>query len=122
MSNLEELYATHVRAMRLPEPTREYRFHPTRRWRLDFAWPDKKFGVEIEGGTWINGRHTRGSGFEADCEKYAEAMCIGWRILRVTGEQVKSGQAIRWTIKAQGNALHNPAKLSIMIKDSTEQK
>lgn len=96
MSNLEELFAMHIRAERLPEPAREYKFHPTRRWRLDFAWPSKMVGVEIEGGVWTGGRHSTGTGFTADCEKYAEALCRGWRILRVTGDQVQSGQAIDW--------------------------
>jgi very-short-patch-repair endonuclease len=99
MSNLEDLFAMHVRAMRLPEPVREYRFHPKRRWRLDFAWPDRMLGVEIEGGVWTGGRHSTGVGFTLDCEKYAEAMCIGWRILRVTGSQVKDGQAIDWLMR-----------------------
>jgi hypothetical protein len=52
--------------------------------------------VEVEGATWINGRHNRGSGFDADCEKYAEAMMLGYRVLRVTGTHIKSGQAIQW--------------------------
>lgn len=99
MSNLEELFAMHVRALRLPEPMREYRFHSKRRWRLDFAWPTQMLGVEIEGGVWSGGRHTTGVGFTLDCEKYAEAMCAGWRILRVTGSQVENGQAIDWVTK-----------------------
>lgn len=96
MSNLEELFAFQLRAMRYPEGQREYKFHPKRRWRLDFAWPDKMLGVEVEGGVWTGGRHSTGVGFTQDCEKYAEAMCLGWRILRVTGSQVENGEAIQW--------------------------
>lgn len=68
-------------------------------WRFDFAIPDKKIAVEIEGGIWIKGRHTRGSGFKQDCEKYANALILGWRVLRVTGQHVKSGQALDWLLK-----------------------
>lgn len=97
MSALEETFAIHVRSFGLDAGmVREYKFHPERRWRLDFAWPDQKLAVEIEGGTWGGGRHTTGAGFEKDCEKYAEALCLGWRVLRVTGTQVRKGQAVGW--------------------------
>jgi very-short-patch-repair endonuclease len=75
----------------------EYRFHPERRWRFDFAWPSKKIAVEIEGGTWSGGRHTTGAGFEKDCEKYNAAVMLEWRVLRFTGKQVKSGEAYELT-------------------------
>lgn len=95
MSALEEAFATQLRERGLAFQ-REFKFHPKRRWRIDFAFPDERVGVEVEGGTWSGGRHTRGSGFAADCEKYAQAMCLGWRVLRVTGDQVKSGEARLW--------------------------
>jgi len=52
-------------------------------------------------GTWINGRHSRGSGFEKDAEKYAEALCLGWKVLRVTGSQICTGKAIKWICELQ---------------------
>lgn len=66
------------------EPEREWRFHPTRRWRFDFAFPDEKVAVETEGGAWVKGRHSRGKGFEADCWKYSTAAAMGWAVLRFT--------------------------------------
>ena len=39
-------------------PEREYRFHPIRRWRFDFAWPDQLIAVEVDGNAW----HTKGGG------------------------------------------------------------
>ena len=80
----------------IPKPEAEFKFHPTRRWRFDFAWPTESLAVEVDGGAWVNGRHSRGSGVEKDCEKYAEAMCAGWRILRVTPKHVHSGEALAW--------------------------
>ena len=71
-----------LRALGLPEPVPEYRFAPPRRWRFDYAFPEFKLAVEIEGGAWIRGRHTRGKGFLADLEKYNAATLLGWSILR----------------------------------------
>ena len=78
----------------------EYRFDPIRRWRLDFAFPDQKLAVEVEGGVWSGGRHSRGAGFEADCEKYNALTLAGWRLLRFTGKPIKSGEALETIMKA----------------------
>lgn len=100
MSALEETLALHIRASKLPDPVREYRFHPVRRFRFDFCWPDRLLAVEVDGGSWVNGRHSRGTGIDSDCEKFALAMLDGWRVLRVTGTHIKSGQAIQWISRA----------------------
>jgi very-short-patch-repair endonuclease len=89
----EEEFALHCRIYHI-EVEREYRFHDTRHWRFDFAIPDKKIGIEIEGGSWTRGRHNRGGGFEQDCVKYNTAVLLGWRVLRFTTGMVSSGRAI----------------------------
>lgn len=76
----------------LHEPVAEFRFAPPRRWRFDWCWPEHMIALEIEGGVWTGGRHTRGSGFTKDVEKYNEAALLGWRVLRCTPKQVKSGE------------------------------
>ena len=76
-SDLERTFANQIRLAGLPEPVAEYRFHATRRWRFDFAYPDLKLAVEIEGGIWRRGRHNRASGFVRDAEKYNEAAIAG---------------------------------------------
>lgn len=81
--------------------TREYRFCE-RRWRFDFAVPRESLAIEVEGGSFVAGRHTRGAAFEADCEKYARALIAGWRVLRVTPRQVESGEAFEWIRAALG--------------------
>ena len=93
-SYLEIAMAGQIGAFGLPRADREYRFHPARRWRFDFAWPDRKIAVEVEGGTWSGGRHTRGSGFEADCDKYNAAALDGWKVFRFTGKHIDSGKAV----------------------------
>lgn len=103
-SQLESLFAMHIRAEGLPEPVMEYQFAPPRKWRFDFAWPDARsphgLAVEIEGGTWIKSRHTTGSGFAQDCEKYNAAALAGWCVLRFTGAMVTSGLALETVKKA----------------------
>jgi len=79
---------------------RQYKFHPTRKWPFDFAFVDIELAVECEGGVYVQGRHTRGIGFTDDCEKYNEALLLGWRVLRVTTAQVKNGQALGWIKRA----------------------
>ncbi len=72
----------------LPEPVLEHRFHSVRRWRMDFAWPDHKVALEVEGGVYSGGRHTRGKGFEADMVKYSTAASMGWLVLRCQPKDV----------------------------------
>jgi len=93
-SELEATLAFHIRTAGLPEPEREYRFHPVRRWRFDFAYPDKMIAIECEGGTWSGGRHSRGQGFEDDCIKYNTAAIMGWTVLRFTGKLINNWYAI----------------------------
>jgi very-short-patch-repair endonuclease len=80
----------------LPIPEREFKFLDNRRFRFDFAWPDIKLACEVDGNVWHGGRHTTGTGFTADCEKFALATIEGWRVIRVTTGHVKSGKAIEW--------------------------
>ncbi len=73
---------------------RELRFAPHRRWRFDYAWPQQLVALEIEGGTWVTGRHNRPLGFARDLDKYNAAALLGWRLLRVTPAQVEDGSAL----------------------------
>lgn len=70
----------------------EHRFHPKRLWRFDFCLPDYMIAIEIEGGVWTQGRHTRGAGAIKDMEKYNEAVLYGWRLLRFVPGQISSNQ------------------------------
>ena len=75
----------------LPNPIFEHRFHPTRKWRLDLAWPHELGGgvaVECHGGTWAGGRHVTGEGFEKDREKMNWAQLFGWTVLEFTASQI----------------------------------
>lgn len=64
-----------------PVPVPEYKFHSARKWRFDWAWPDCKIAVEIEGNAWHvqgGGRHMQ----DTDMEKYNAAASLGWRVFR----------------------------------------
>jgi very-short-patch-repair endonuclease len=89
---------------------REYAFANTigRRWRFDFAWPQHKLALEIEGlivmrigGELVcKGRHASITGFKDDCEKYAWAAIFGWRVMRFEQSQVKDKTAIDMLVRA----------------------
>lgn len=90
----EETLLLHCQAYGL-SPEREYRFTSDRKWRFDFAWPDIKIAVEVEGGTSFGlSRHSKGRGFELDAAKYNRAARDGWIVLRYSTRMVVSGEAI----------------------------
>lgn len=80
----------------VPPWSREFRFHPERKWRFDFAWPEAMFAVEIEGLTADAGRHQRIAGFTADAEKYEAALELGWTVYRVPASWVVKGNRRIW--------------------------
>lgn len=63
----------------------ELKFHPTRKWRFDYAIQSKMIAIEYEG---VCGggksRHTTAMGYSKDAEKYNEAAKLGWKVLRYT--------------------------------------
>lgn len=79
---------------------RQYRFHDQRKWAFDFAFTHHSVALEVDGAVHTGGRHTRGAGFTADCEKLNEAALMGWTVLRVTAEHVRNGMALQWVTKA----------------------
>jgi hypothetical protein len=98
------LLSVYLPAVGIPVPEREVRFHPTRRWRFDWSWPDRRLAVEFEGGTFVCGRHTSGKGFENDAEKYDEAALMGWTVLRFTRAMLADGRALHMLRRAFGLA------------------
>lgn len=89
-SKLENKFLFLWRCLDGPPLKREYRFHPDRKWRADFAHLPSKTLIEVEGGAWVAGRHNRGSGFVKDAEKYFEATMAGWRVVRLTEGQLQA--------------------------------
>lgn len=98
VSKGEALLENHLNALKIPF-TKEFRFHPDRKWQADFRIDDMPILVEVEGGVFSNGRHTRGEGYTKDCEKYSAAAVNGWFVIRGTTAQIKAGLVIQWIEK-----------------------
>lgn len=91
-NDLEAMLLAQLRALGLPEPNREYKFHKTRKWRFDFAYPERKIAIEVEGGTYSRkSRHTSPLGYRKDCEKYNTANALGWHVYRGDTAMVRDG-------------------------------
>lgn len=107
ISEAEELLAFHLKVDGINGFVREHRFAAPRRWKFDFAFLELKLAIEVDGGAGTGGRHTRFEGFAADCEKLNEAVILGWRVLRFTTGQVKSGLAVRTIARACSTGNNN---------------
>ncbi len=103
-SVLEAMYFGQCKLYGLPEPECEFKAIPNRRFRFDYAWPEQKLLVEIDGGEWIYGAHNRGGRMAQDYEKRNLATLLGWRVLQFTGTQVKNWEAAGMTQQALSNA------------------
>jgi very-short-patch-repair endonuclease len=91
---IEQVLAYQCMADKLPPFELEYRFIPTRKFRLDIAWPSLRVGVEIDGGVFSRQAHGSITGILRDMDKHNELILAGWRVLRFTPAQVRSGDAI----------------------------
>lgn len=100
-SPLEAQFAFYLEQLApdIPTPVREFKFHPTRKWLCDFAWVDQRLIVEVEGGTYRGGRHTRHAGYRADCEKYNELALAGYKLLRFTGDMLDNPDYVIETVR-----------------------
>ena len=79
-----------------PRPEPEYRILSDRKFRWDWAWPDKRVALEIQGGVWVHGKHGRGSGIVKDHEKMNLAVVAGWRVLQVQPKNLMTTQTAQW--------------------------
>lgn len=96
----------------LPEPEPEYRFHEVRRWRLDYAWPLDRVGLEVQGGIFIQGRHTQGAALRKEHEKLNELACIGWRVLYVEPKFLLQMDTVRMIHRALRELRHKQPELA----------
>ena len=73
---------------------KQYRFYPGRLWRMDFAWPDLKIGIECQGGLWAGKGHGGGTAYRNDRIKSAYAQFGGWIYLEASTDMIRDGMAI----------------------------
>ena len=91
------------------EIEKEFRFHHTRRWRFDYAFPALMIAVEVDGGVWTGGRHINPAGYINDMEKLNNAAAMGWLVLRITTDDRfanKTYELIKQTIELRKNEKH----------------
>lgn len=97
------------------ECVKEYKFHPTRKWRFDYAIPEYKIALEVEGGVWTRGRHTSPKGFLNDIEKYNTATLMGWRVFRTTPDDLYKSTTIN-LVKCAISGEYRTENTSFLLK------
>lgn len=100
MSALEDDLVFQVRALGLPAPEREVALIPGRRWRWDLVWRHLLVCAEIQGGTWVQGAHSRGQGQRRDAQKQNAVVLAGWTPFVFTPDMVRSGEAVETLAEA----------------------
>ena len=88
-SELERTFDTLWRQLDGPPLFAEYRFVQDRDFRFDRCHPYAQVAIEIDGGTWSGGRHTRGAGYRDDCIKLNAAASLGWLVYRLTSDMLR---------------------------------
>lgn len=94
-SALEAQLIAQMTAYQFPKWEREFQFCDGRKWAADFAWPELGLLVEVDGGAWNQGRHSRAAGRASDCVRDAEAFLLGYTTIRLTTQMVTSGKGVR---------------------------
>ena len=85
-----------------PQLEREYKFSAARRWSADYCHTASRTIIELEGGIYSAGRHTRAAGFLGDIEKYNAAAMLGYTVLRLGTGQVDDahvGEIADWVCR-----------------------
>lgn len=95
-SHLEERFSKLLTFKRLTPFEEQYRFHPVRRWRFDFAILPCFLAIEIQGGTYLRHRtgHTTAKGHQNDVDKHNAAIELGWTMLYFTTKDLKGKKAL----------------------------
>lgn len=115
----------------VPGPVFEYKFCADRKWRFDIAWPSAggasdegrvtgdelgkdsgnskrlitphlSLALEVQGGIWTGGRHTRGAALLGEWEKLNAAACAGWRVLFVQPRDLMKRSTVELVKRALG--------------------
>lgn len=106
---IRELHFTRVLVGEGPGIRERLKMARLKDFRFDFAWPDYMVALEMDGGGFVVGGHSRGAGMRSDCEKLCTAVAMGWRVLRVVPDHVKDGRAVQWirqTLEMANATLH----------------
>ncbi len=95
MTELEDLLLLEIEAAELPAPECQYKFHGSRKWKADFAWPCYRVIAEVNGGTYQHMGHTTGAGVHRDYEKQNAAQLMGYIYLEFDRAMIEDGTAVK---------------------------
>ena len=95
MPNAEDLLAFQIKAAKLPEPVRQFRYVPGRKFTADFAYTERRLLIHVDGGVYSRQAHGSITGILADIARQNLATLGGYRALRVTPDMVKDGTALK---------------------------
>lgn len=108
-SGPEDYFASQCKGYGLPYFERQLRFAKGigRQWRFDFAFPDHRVAVEIDGVAVrrlagqlvVMGRHASIAGIRGDHEKCNTAILLGWHVLHFLQTDVKPKIALEMTMR-----------------------
>lgn len=102
----------------IPAPVFEHQFEPLRKWKFDYAWPEHRIALEVEGGIWSGGRHIRPKGFLGDMAKYNHAVRLGWGVLRVEPKELLKLSTVQMVREAmRGQLEHGLGKVERCIHE-----
>lgn len=128
MSHLEEKFAAAWPTSSV-QPIRQYRFDELgfpdgrtdkhgrpklRQWKFDFAWPEYRVAVEIQGGMFVAGRHNRGGALAVESEKMRAACKQNWLVLPITTKEITKARLpdmvaeVLYVLDARGPQFRNP--------------
>lgn len=116
-SKWEAHLAFQIKCAKLPKPEVEAMVIPGRRFRFDFYWREEGLVVDVQGGVWVsNSGHSSGKGITRDCEKLCLATVNNFKVLYVTPDHIKSGEALSWIQQMLKNASpQGSAKLKVQV-------
>jgi very-short-patch-repair endonuclease len=81
----------------------EFQFHPVRKWRFDWALPDRKIAWEYDGLMQADASHSSVAGILRDVEKINEAQALGWTVYRVNAKSIHDGSAFTLADRVLGD-------------------
>lgn len=86
--------------------SKEVKLIPKRQYRFDFAHPFSKVAIEINGGNWVRGRHTRAGALNKEYEKLNLVQIEGYQVFILDGNMITS----KWLAKIYEAIKFNSAK------------
>jgi hypothetical protein len=110
-THLEDQFSFLLTHLGAPAFVRQYHFHPLRKWSFDFAWPELRVAVEIQGGTFIRGRHVTAQGYWGDRIKVNAALRLDWKVFELVAADVEDPRVHRellWELAERAAAPPHP--------------